>query len=438
MAQHLILSNNEEHHLLRGDSGALLDGHGAIERRRRGLVTAALSALAITGAAAVSFAALRRTGVGAGSLLTPAGAIGLSTSNHSNNHSVNASNSSKAGDNTSELRGATGKHKHHKGNSSGSSKKNEPWKTRRGSFIAIGDWGYDEKVHYINLNNKTCVTSIAEKMDKWMKLLGDVKFVINVGDSFYPSGVSSKADPQWQEKWRDVFSKEVRSVPWYSVYGNHDYHQDPCACSDNISECAQINRDEKNLDYFVMPNYTYYKEVPELDMEIIGLDLNRFFPGWDKKKTLNELGADCEWSPCKDKCWFHTNQRSGASFDLFWDRHEKSKAKNHLVFSHYPTDYFLGGAPEFLDGLRDNSKHDIVYFGGHRHSTDQWSTASIEPNQNWVVGGGGGYSCDSDNQGFVVGEINEDYSIKTYPVYVDKELCCIKPTTTSTKKPVWY
>ena len=32
--------------------------------------------------------------------------------------------------------------------------------------------------------------------------LGDVKFVINVGDSFYPTGVTSKTDEQWGKKWR--------------------------------------------------------------------------------------------------------------------------------------------------------------------------------------------------------------------------------------------
>ena len=36
---------------------------------------------------------------------------------------------------------------------------------------------------------------------KWievkMRELGDVEFVINVGDRFYPGGVSSKSDPQW-------------------------------------------------------------------------------------------------------------------------------------------------------------------------------------------------------------------------------------------------
>merc|ERR1719436_261052 len=139
-------------------------------------------------------------------------------------------------------------------------------KKRRGSFLVVGDWGYDDESHWVNINGDVCVKAIAEKMRKTMEELGDVRFVINVGDSFYPSGVASKDDPQWQKKWRDVFPESVRSVPWYSVYGNHDLHMDPCACTDDLSKCAQINADEKNLDFFVMPNYTYYKPLPELDM----------------------------------------------------------------------------------------------------------------------------------------------------------------------------
>ena len=50
----------------------------------------------------------------------------------------------------------------------------------------------------------------------------DVNFVINVADSFYPDGVSSKDDPQWEVKWRQVYSPQVRAwVSWFLSYGVH-------------------------------------------------------------------------------------------------------------------------------------------------------------------------------------------------------------------------
>jgi hypothetical protein len=268
-----------------------------------------------------------------------------------------------------------------------------------------------------------------------MELLGDVKFILNVGDSFYPSGVKGKDDPQWDIKWRNVYDKKVRSVPWYSVYGNHDYHLDPCACSPDPNDCAQVNANTSNLDFFVMPNHTWYQEYPDLGVEIIGMDLNKYMLGWQKGLAADAQHLeDCNWTPCRDKCLQYIDERAGRSFDLFYQRKNASKAKNLLVFSHYPTDYFTS-ADFFLDGLSDNTTHDIFYFGGHRHSTDQWSTFSTAPNVNWLVGGGGGYSCDSKQQGFVVGEIYHDYSVHTYSVLVEEDVCCVFPTTTTASPP---
>merc|ERR1719450_1055870 len=102
---------------------------------------------------------------------------------------------------------------------------------RRGSFMVIGDWGWDGVTKHVWGDNMctstTCVRLIAQTMHETFMKLGDVKFIINVGDSFYPGGVKSKNDSQWDLKWRNIFSKELLSVPWYSIYGNHDYRNDP-------------------------------------------------------------------------------------------------------------------------------------------------------------------------------------------------------------------
>merc|ERR1719382_1004431 len=101
---------------------------------------------------------------------------------------------------------------------------------------------------------------------------------------------------------------------------------------------------------------------------------------------------------------------------------EQSSARNLLVFSHYPTDYF-DSEPDFIAALSNNSKHKIMYFGGHRHNIDQTSTVSTAPNVNWLVGGGGGWSCDGGAQGFLVGEVQEDFDVILYPVLVDFTEC---------------
>jgi hypothetical protein len=210
------------------------------------------------------------------------------------------------------------------------------------------------------------------------------------------------------------------------VYGNHDYHQDPCACSEKDADCAQVNPDESDFRFFQMPGTSYFVERPELGIEIVGLDLNNFHDGVDASQDDDPdsmVFGECGMTSCLGSCLQIIKNRTSKAFDLFYSRMEKSKAESLVVVSHYPTDYFAA-APKFLSTLRDDSKHSIVYFGGHRHSTDKDSTYSIEPNSNWVVGGGGGYSCDSQKQGFVVGEIWGDSSITTYPVYLPPGSCC--------------
>jgi len=286
--------------------------------------------------------------------------------------------------------------------------------------LVLGDWGWDSRVHG-NVVSNNCQRAIAEAMAQRMTLLGDVQFVINLGDSFYPGGVVSKTDPQWDEKWRNIYSKELRSVPWYSVYGNHDYWFDLCACGGPIYECALINSNKSNMDHFYMPNYTWWLERPELGLEIIALDLNRFSEAFDRNRQPEPV--DCMRTRCNAQCRDTLNMRTDESLKLFYERKAASTQPNLLVFSHYPTDY-LWPVPQFIEALKDGSKHHIEYFGGHRHNVDQTTTTPITPNNNWVVGGGGGFGCDGPNQGFVVGEVDKDFKIITYPVLVSREACC--------------
>jgi hypothetical protein len=300
---------------------------------------------------------------------------------------------------------------------------------RLGSFLVIGDWGHDPNTHG-NCYSDRCQNTVAAAMDATMAQLGDVKFIVNVGDSFYPNGVRGKDDEQWDSKWRNVYSPELRSVPWYSVYGNHDYHQDPGSCSDTVSDGAQINDDITDLDTFYMPDYSWTKEHPELQLEVVALDLNNYQNGWNTGIPASQQSfSDCQYTACQSECYARMKARSVAAFDLFKERASASTAKNLVVFSHYPTDYFWDESPgdesaDFLSQLKDGSKHHIAFFGGHRHNVDKDSTIDISPNDSWLSGGGGGWSCDGNQQGFVVGQIAKDGTLTTRAVLVDPGSCC--------------
>lgn len=302
---------------------------------------------------------------------------------------------------------------------------------RLGSFLVIGDWGWDGSSHG-NCPNTWCQRQIAEVMLEKMNELGDVKFIINVGDSFYPDGVRSKWDRQWDQKWRNVYDKKLRSVPWYSVYGNHDYHHDPCVCNEDPKACAQHNADYNNRNFFYMPNHSWNIQHPELGLEVVALDFNEFENGWNRTGNISEYDppGDCRYTPCHAACLRNMKNRAKEALNLFHERRSKTTAKNLIVFSHYPTDY-LWMIPPFVNGLQDDWNHHVAYFAGHRHNVNKlppWKN----PNNNWLVGGGGGWSCDGGSQGFVVGEISNEQELSTYPVLIDKHKCCPTHTTTTT------
>lgn len=288
---------------------------------------------------------------------------------------------------------------------------------RLGSFLVLGDWGYDAQVH--GNVKEGCQRAIAKAMRAQALDLGDVQFVINVGDSFYPDGVANQTDPKWSEVWLDVYGN-LTSLPWFSVYGNHDYNgRDRCACQLDTSGCAQVNPGVGN---WVMPDLNYYdgRYLEEFQLEIVGLDLNTM---WSK--------YTCEYTPCPEVCPAVLKQRSVDALQLMTTRSQESPANKMIVFSHYPTDYFDSEEPwlpphddysDLLRQLRDDRRH-IQYFGGHRHNVDHENTTSIAPNVNWLVGGGGGWSCDGSQQGFVVGEIFST-TMRTHPVLVPTSACC--------------
>jgi tartrate-resistant acid phosphatase type 5 len=80
-------------------------------------------------------------------------------------------------------------------------------------FIVFGDWGEKNKIQ----------TAVAYQISQWAQN-NSAEFIISVGDNFYENGVESTSDPQWQNKFEDVYSEQSLQVPWYVALGNHDYH----------------------------------------------------------------------------------------------------------------------------------------------------------------------------------------------------------------------
>ncbi len=62
------------------------------------------------------------------------------------------------------------------------------------TFAVLGDWG---------LAGDNMQKSVASAMSDWVEQ-NNASFVIGTGDNFYPIGVASVDDPQFDTNWRDV------------------------------------------------------------------------------------------------------------------------------------------------------------------------------------------------------------------------------------------
>lgn len=110
------------------------------------------------------------------------------------------------------------------------------------SFVAIGDWGH--------ANAKA--RAVAAAMGNTAAKIGS-RFVISVGDNFYPHGVSDVNDRQWTETFEQTFSEPSLMTPWNVIAGNHDHHG---------NALAQVEYGRAN-NRWRMPSL-YYKRTEQL------------------------------------------------------------------------------------------------------------------------------------------------------------------------------
>jgi len=87
------------------------------------------------------------------------------------------------------------------------------------SWLVVGDWGRRGQSHQSEVG-QAMATAAAELSSR---------FVLSVGDNFYPDGVESATDSHWKESFESIYSGPHLQTPWYVALGNHDYHGNPQA-----------------------------------------------------------------------------------------------------------------------------------------------------------------------------------------------------------------
>eukprot|EP01034_Spumella_vulgaris_P030871 gene30871-38153_t len=112
-------------------------------------------------------------------------------------------------------------------------------------------------------------------------------FVLALGDNFYANGVSSSTDVLWSYLWKNVYLTNYPAlyIPWYPVFGNHDY---------GGSTDAQIQRylDHTDDDIWMFESSYYLKTfaIPGGgSVAILFIDTTTLAPS--ENKCCNENGG---------------------------------------------------------------------------------------------------------------------------------------------------
>lgn len=373
------------------------------------------------------------------------------------------------------------------------------------SFIAIGDWGYVDywRAYHERLEPRGfplhpnwygfhdmlrfkdrrvvtpgCQVALARKMAAEARRLENsskpVRFVANAGDNFYPMGLGSVDDQLWETVWGKVYSELPAGLPWYSVYGNHDYGQMNRACgcelrdagdkhesTDGGHTCVQVLKHGQSAggQLWYMPQMSYrVRPLKNVNLEIVVLDLNILDPEPCALSTMNRNvwnPPEASWrEPRAPGCGFEQcqtvmYQRAVRACRLLLETVQEAEKTGAqvMVISHYPTSFLRGrsfGGIK-LDKVLSSKAVKIFFVGAHVHSTDASKAAftgkatlnGALSRPGWgevCVGGGGGWACDG-RQGFVMGEVMANGEVKNVRLVMGTDEECCQPAREQTFVP---
>lgn len=134
------------------------------------------------------------------------------------------------------------------------------------NFIVMGDFGR---------NGQYFQKGVADQMGKAAMTLGS-EFTLSMGDNFYPNGVQSTQDSQWNSSFENIYTNHSLYDNWYIALGNHDYRG-------NIQ--AQIDYSKVSRRWTLPANY-YSKTIALEDgnkLLLVVMDTNPFIDGYYKK-----------------------------------------------------------------------------------------------------------------------------------------------------------
>lgn len=237
-------------------------------------------------------------------------------------------------------------------------------------FVAFGDSGTGTAAQW----------QVAQAMAD-VCLARNCSFALMLGDNFYERGVTSKDDPQFEDKFEEPYAS--LDLPFFVVLGNHDNAgatSDPDAANATgvgDFQVAYSKRDDRLSERWHMPARHYDIELGNISL--LALDTNTFLHanGTRQKEWIDDAidGANGPWRIAIGHHPYLSNGRHG----------------NAGAYDGRPDEGFAGKRfKEFFD--RHLCDEVDLYLAGHDHNL-QWLEPIPECGKTqFVVSGGGGAS----------------------------------------------
>jgi tartrate-resistant acid phosphatase type 5 len=230
------------------------------------------------------------------------------------------------------------------------------------NFLVLGDFGrvgnYFQKDVAREMGHATTIT--------------DAKFIISVGDNFYPDGVESTQDYQWISSFESIYSDPSLYRTWYASLGNHDYHG-------NVQAQLDYSKVSKR---WKMPNRYYSKTFALHNGDkilMVVMDTNPFIDSYHKnpekyagikeqdtlaqkkwlKETLSTQDKSIKWKIVVGHHPLYSGgyRKENKDIKLF-----ESKFAN--LFDEYRVDAYLCGHEHDLQIIRPKGRYTTQFLSG--------------------------------------------------------------------------
>jgi hypothetical protein len=146
------------------------------------------------------------------------------------------------------------------------------------NFLVVGDWGRNGEFHQKDVAHQMGLE--AEK--------NHTSFVLSMGDNFYPDGVISTTDPQWNKSFEDIYTNYSLNIPWFTAFGNHDYRGNIQAQLDY----SKVSRRWRTTERY----YSFEKTIPNSSEKalFVFIDSNPFDETLSRKSHSDLASQDKE------------------------------------------------------------------------------------------------------------------------------------------------